>query len=346
MGVNLDSTKSFGLIVDSVPARRDTIIIGGVGDLMLGTNYPANHYLPPKDSNMLSLAIPFLQFPDITFGNLEGTILDSGGQAKTCNDPSKCYVFRMPERYGRYFSEAGIDMLSLANNHSGDFAETGRKKTQQVLDSLGIAYAGHLDCPYTIVEKNGVTYGLCAFSPNNGTVRINDYVYAKSIVNHLDTLCDVVIASFHGGAEGPDHLHVTRKTEHYYGENRGNVYEFAHMLVDEGADVIFGHGPHIVRAVDVYKDRLICYSLGNFCTYARFNLGGKRGYAPLVLVYTDPNGRFLKGQVISFLQGGEGGPVPDLGEKAFLEIQRLTELDFPEARIVFEADGSFHLGQN
>ena len=66
---------------------------------------------------------------------------------------------------------------------------------------------------------------------------------------------------------------VTREREYYYGENRGNVYELAHLMVDHGADVILGHGAHVVRAIEVYNQRVIAYSLGNFLTYSRFNLG-------------------------------------------------------------------------
>ncbi|NNE55943.1 MAG: CapA family protein, partial [Flavobacteriales bacterium] len=189
---------------------QDTLVIAGVGDVMLGTNYPEERYLPPGNANMLLKAAEDLQRPDITFANLEGTILTTGGQAKQCNDPSKCYVFRMPESYGQFLADCGIDMVSLANNHSGDMGSTGRKVTQDLLESLNIGSAGHLNQRYTLIEKDSIVYGMCAFSPNKGTHRINNYENARSIVRELDTICDVIIASFHGGAEGPDHCHVTR----------------------------------------------------------------------------------------------------------------------------------------
>lgn len=323
-------------------AQSDTLSIMGVGDIMLGTNYPSERYLPPGGKNMMVAAAPLLQSADMAFGNLEGTILDSGGKAKQCNDPSKCYVFRMPEAYGAYLTECGLDAVSLANNHSGDMGSSGRKKTQEVLDTLGVAYAGHTNCPTTIWEQDGVTYGLAAFSPNNGTQRITDIAAAKALVAGLDSLCDVVIVSFHGGAEGPDHTHVTRKTEKYYGENRGNVHLFSHAVVDAGADIVFGHGPHVVRAMELYKGRLIAYSLGNFCTYARFNLTGKRGCAPVLEVRVDRTGAFLEGQIHSFAQQGEGGPYLDPTHKAFEEMKRLTLADFPsDSGITFGEAGWF-----
>ena len=86
---------------------------------------------------------------------------------------------------------------------------------------------------------------------------IHDYEKATAIIEHLDSISDVVIVSFHGGAEGSKYQHVSRKNEFFYGEDRGNVYEFARRMIDAGADVIFGHGPHVTRAVDVYKKRFI-----------------------------------------------------------------------------------------
>ena len=56
--------------------------------------------------------------------------------------------------------------------------------------------------------------------------------------------------------------HVTREREYFYGENRGNVYEFSHAMIDAGADMIFGHGPHVARAIEVYKNRFYCLQLG------------------------------------------------------------------------------------
>lgn len=309
---------------------------------MLGTNYPSERYLPPGNANMMAEVLPLLQEADVTFGNLEGTILDSGGKAKQCNDPSKCYVFRMPEAYGAYLRDAGIDAVSLANNHSGDMGASGRTKTQAVLTELGVQFAGHLTCPSAVWEQDNVTYGLAAFSPNNGTPRITDVDGARAIVSKLDSICDIVIVSFHGGAEGPDHTHVTRKTEKYYGENRGNVHRFAHAVVDAGADIVFGHGPHVVRAMEVYNDRLIAYSLGNFCTYARFNLNGSRGHAPILNVSVRPDGKFLAGEIVSCLQSGEGGPVFDPNHAAYRAMERLTLADFPEdSGIKFLGSGRF-----
>ena len=133
-----------------------------------------------------------------------------------------------------------------------------------------------------------------------GDVRssINDLQVSTNIIKELDKLCDIIIVSFHGGAEGQKYENVTRKQETYYGENRGNVYKFAHNAIDAGADIIFGHGPHVTRAIDLYKDRFIIYSLGNFCTYGRFNISGVYGISPIIELTVDNNGRFLNAEFL------------------------------------------------
>ena len=78
---------------------------------------------------------------------------------------------------------------------------------------------------------------------------------AKDIVKELSKTCEIVIVSFHGGGEGANYQNVTRKTEYCYGENRGNVYEFSHAMIDAGADIIIGHGPHVPRAIEYIKKR-------------------------------------------------------------------------------------------
>ena len=96
--------------------------------------------------------------------------------------------------------------------------------------------------------------------------------FDKKTIAYLDSLVDIVIVSFHGGAEGSEYTNITKKTEIFLGENRGNPYEFSRVAIDAGADVIFGHGPHVTRSMDIYKNRFIAYSLGNFATYARMSL--------------------------------------------------------------------------
>jgi poly-gamma-glutamate capsule biosynthesis protein CapA/YwtB (metallophosphatase superfamily) len=327
------------LVIDTLKSKADTISIIGVGDIMMGTNYPENK-LPPNDGELLLKNVKsVLQDASLTFGNLEGTLLDSGGTPKSCRDPKVCYVFRTPVRYVKNLVDAGFDVMSLANNHAGDFGDIGRKSSMKTLGEANLEYAGQLAKPYTIFTKDSITYGVVAFAPNSGCVNLNDIEGGKKIVAHLDSIADIVIVSFHGGAEGATFQHVPRADELFHGENRGDVYKFAHEMIDAGADVIFGHGPHVTRAVDIYKDRFIAYSMGNFCTYRGISVTGVNGLAPIIKIYTDTTGKFLKGKIIPTYQSYETGVRFDAEKQVIGIIRELTKKDFPESAIHIDENG-------
>lgn len=328
-----------------IAQKPDTVSIIGVGDIMLGTAYPLPKYLPPNNdcSPLLEEVKPILRDADVTFGNLEGAFLNEGPTTKNCKDTLKCYAFRMPDKYVNCLSDAGFTVMSLANNHSGDFGMKARINTMRLLDSVGIQYGGLEIKPSAEFIIDSVKYGFIAFAPIRATLDMLNLKMASKMVADLKSRNDIVIVSFHGGAEGREHEFVTREAEEFYGEDRGNVYEFAHLMVDAGADVIFGHGPHVARAIELYKGRLIAYSLGNFCTYARFNLSGPNGLAPIVKVYTNTQGEFLHGQIFSAQQLGEGGATLDSQNRALKKIQYLSQHDFPENKLQILDNGELLL---
>ena len=322
------------------PTPTDYVDLVAVGDIMMGTNFPNESYLPRDKGRMLWKDVKsYLQEADICFGNLEGVILSDGGEQKECKNPKACYLFRTPDEYAFNFKEAGFDLLSLANNHANDFGQTGRLNTQKVLDSLGIAYAGSIESPVTSITRKRLRIGLIAVAPNKGTLSIHDTDQILRLVKELDKKNDIVLVSFHAGAEGAKNMHVTREREFYYGEDRGNVYDFAHLMIDQGADLLIGHGPHVPRAIELYQDRLIVYSLGNFLTYGRFNLKGPNGEAPLFRIRLDNAGRFMEGQIHSFYQDYQLGPRLDMNAKATHTIRSLSIEDFPESPIIIDETG-------
>ena len=330
--------------LDTVPveqATKKTFRIVGVGDMMLGTNYPSPNYLPRNGGkDLLTDVLDTLLNADVTFGNLEGTLVEKGKMSKNCKNPSLCYAFRSPESYADHFSNAGFDLLSLANNHSGDFGWEGRKRTKALLDERGIKYAGLAESDeMAILEKDGMRYGFCAFAPNSGTCDIRNINRAKQIVSKLVETTDIVIVSFHGGAEGVKNQRVPKRTETFYGENRGNVHAFAHAVIDAGADIVFGHGPHVTRAMELYKDRFIIYSLGNFCTYGRFSLSGAAGIAPIISLEVDEAGAFIKGQITPIYQQKTHGPKVDPQKRAITKLIELTAADFPDTPLEIKKDG-------
>jgi len=313
-----------------------------VVDIMLGTSYPDNRTLPPDSAkNSFKNVLDELRNADITFGNLEGTLLDTGAPAYfKLHQLRPAYLFRMPVSYGAVLKQAGFNVLSLANNHINDFDVQGRTSTMKTLDSLGIQYGGLYSKPSAIFKIKGLTYGFCAFAPNSQTLSLLNLKRAAVIIKKLKQQCDIVIVSFHGGGEGTAYEHIPCTYEKFITENRGDVHAFAHNAIDAGADIILGNGPHICRAMELYKNRLIAYSLGNFCTYRCVSVEGICGMAPLLKVYVNKKGEFLRGRIISNTQSHNKGLVADSLNRAVNRIRMLTRTDFEQPGLSIADDGT------
>jgi poly-gamma-glutamate capsule biosynthesis protein CapA/YwtB (metallophosphatase superfamily) len=325
---------------ESLPPRVSTLTVAAVGDIMLGTDFPKN-ILPDDDgAGFLGEVTPVLTSADIAFGNLEGVLLDGGEPVKECKDPSVCHLFRSPTRYAQHLAAAGFDVMSLANNHAHDFGEEGRSSGMQALESVGIRHSGR-EGDVASWEVGGLRVALIAFAPNIGAHALNDYARAAELVAELASRHDIVLVSFHGGAEGVDAATLPFAEETYHGEARGNVVTFAHAVIDAGADLVLGHGPHVPRALEYYNERLIAYSLGNFATYYGISVEGTKGLAPIQSAELDAGGRFLRGRIESMIQVRPGGPRPDPARGALEMMRSLTERAFGSGHIRFEPDGQF-----
>jgi len=134
-------------------------------------------------------------------------------------------------------------------------------------------------------------------------------------------------------------MHVPFAEEEYYGEPRGDVARFSRSVVDAGADLVLGHGPHVVRGMELYKDRLIAYSLGNFATYYGISVTGAKGIAPILLTTIDASGRFVEGEIVSTIQLRPDGPSIDEDQRALNLIRGLSLQDFGNPGLAFEQDG-------
>ena len=341
-----DQAKLAALIKEegkSAPQTFDTredasLRIRAVGDLMIGTSFPRG-YLPPnggKDT-FTDVAASLID-ADLTFGNLEGPLCDSGKSTK-CEKIKNCYAFRSPTSYKEIFRDAGFDMLSTANNHASDFGRTCQLTTESTLDSVGIAHSGRPgDIAYRTV--NGLRVAMIGFHTSPSGHHLNNHRKAKELVQALSQQNDLVIVSFHGGAEGEKALHLPKGRETFYGEDRGDLRTFARIVIDAGADVVLGHGPHVLRGMEIYNDRLIAYSLGNFATYGRFSLRGNKGIGVILEVSVDSSGAFLGGKLISTKQKGRGIPVLDPENHAVNLIRKLSQDDFDGTGILVAQDGS------
>ncbi len=316
------------------------ITIASVGDMMLGTDYPENH-LPDDDGvGFLSAVTPVLSAADIAFGNLEGVLVDGGEPAKKCSNPNACYLFRSPTRYAGYYAAAGFDVMSLANNHARDFGEEGRTATMQALAAVGIRHSGR-EGDFASFEASGLKVAVLAYAVTRESNMLLDYELAEQTVREFAASHDIVMVTFHGGAEGVDATNLPFAEEEYYGEPRGDVVKFSRMVVDAGADLVIGHGPHVVRAMERYNGRLIAYSLGNFATYYGISVAGIKGIAPILVTTLDGNGRFVEGSVVSTIQLRPAGPSLDPGQRALQLMRGLTAEDFESPGLRFHDDGRF-----
>lgn len=319
--------------------QEKTATVAFTGDIMMGTTFPSTQ-LPPQQGRQLFVdAAPVLQRVDLAFGNLEGTLCDGGKSRKVVS--SKCYAFRTPTSFSPRLKEAGYDFLSMANNHAFDFGLEGVKSTIKCLDAQHIKHAGVKDFPeYAIIEHNGLKYGVCAFGHNEYTFRHQNLDLVRRIITDLANQTDIVIVSFHGGAEGAKRNRLPYGREIFLGEDRGDLRHFAHFCIDAGADVVYGHGPHVVRAVELYKEHFIAYSLGNFCTPYGINVSGISGYAPILELKLTEDGRFVNGQIHSFIQYRGKGPRKDSQHRVAREIRRLTKLDMPGVKLQISDTGA------
>ena len=314
------------------------ISIASVGDMMIGTDYPRNH-LPDDDGvSFLADVAPILSAADITFGNLEGVLIDGGEPGKKCSNPNACYLFRSPTRYAEHYRNAGFDVLSLANNHARDFGEEGRTSSMNAIAAAGMRHSGRVD-DFASFEHGGLRIAVLAYAVTKNSNMMLDYELAFTTVADFAKTHDIVVVSFHGGAEGADVTHVPFADEEYYGEPRGDVVRFARGVVDAGADLVIGHGPHVVRGMERYKDRLIAYSLGNFATYYGISVAGIKGVAPILTTTLDGDGRFVEGEIVSTVQLRPAGPSIDPKQRALNLIRGLSIEDFGEPGLTFLPDG-------
>ena len=323
------------------------IRIKAVGDIMLGTDYPEDRLPPDNGEAQLAAVKDLLKDADVTFGNLEGALADGLPPTKVCNDKASCYLFRTPTRFAETLKAAGFDVMSLANNHARDFGEEGRDSSKKALREAWIGQSGRDTSEARpegdILKWNtaGRSIALIAFAPNPGNHALLDIAGAVAKVRTLADERDLVIVSFHGGGEGADRTRVVKGMEEFRGEQRGDLVAFSHAVIDAGADLVIGHGPHVPRALELYKGRLIAYSLGNFATWYGISINGTAGLAPVLAVTLDEEGKLVEGHIHSNTQDRRNGVQPDPERRAYKLMRKLSMQDFPAGGLQFESDGDF-----
>jgi hypothetical protein len=308
----------------AAPSRRKPrkITFAAVGDTAMGITPE----LPPEPATYFDPIEPDLR-ADVVFGNLEGTLTDVSESPKCGPGSHECFAFRAPPEYARYLQAAGFRIMSDANNHSFDFGEAGERQTIEALHDAGIAQTG-LPGQIKILRVDGLEVAFLGFAPYSNTASLTDLEGARSLIGRASRAADVVVVAIHAGAEGTDAQHVTGEEETYLGEDRGNAEEFAHAAVDAGADLVLGSGPHVLRGMEVYRGRLVAYSLGNFSGYHNFSLEGALGQTVALHATLAAHGAFLGGKLDSVALVEAGQPVPDPEGAGAALVAQLSKEDF------------------
>ena len=315
------------------------IILSFVGDVMTGSDYPNKSYLPSNEGKDIFKSVEnYFKNSDVNFANLEGAIANTNTQSSKRSKNS--YSFRMPPYMANRIAEAGFNIVAVANNHSRDFGDKGYKQTQEYLKNAEIKIVGNILNTATIIEIKNKKIGFLAFYyfsyANNS---IQDITSAKLLVEKTKKECDFLVVSFHGGAEGGNMFRVPKETEIFYGENRGDVYKFARAVSDAGADLIIGHGPHVLRAMEIYNNSFIAYSLGNFVGYKQFSLAGNNGISAILQITLNDNLKINSAKVIPIKLINGGIPSVDSSNEAIKKLNNYADLDFPNSGIKFNSEG-------
>ncbi|HEY9701257.1 MAG TPA: CapA family protein [Allocoleopsis sp.] len=323
---------------DSKPIvdKNQTITIKAVGDMVPGTKYSKIREIKQK-MLMFDNVKEHLGGADILFGNFESTLTNHPYSAKDDSQPN-IFAFRTAPSYGNLIKSKGFDVLSIANNHSFDYGEKGFTDTMENIKKSGLEYVGEKN-QILYVEKKGMKIAFIGFSTYKEHNSLNDLESGIKLVKEAKQKANVVVISFHGGAEGTNAMNVRNKTEIFYGENRGNLVLFARTMIDNGADLVLGHGPHVVRAMELYKGKLIAYSLGNFLGDGALSTSSFTANSMILEVKLNGEGNFVNGNIIPVKINNLGVPTYDGNLSSIRQVQNLTKSDFPQTSIMIDKKG-------
>jgi hypothetical protein len=313
---------------------RGVVTIAAVGDIAMGST----PRLPPAGGRTLFDAVETDLGADVVLGNLEGTLTNAAASSTCRPSSTQCFAFRTPPSYARNLRDAGFTVLNLANDHTNDYGETGLADTVGALERAGL---GHTGLPGDVARQTvgGLRVAVVGFSTSPWSQSMTDLAAVRRAVKKADAGADVVVVTAHMGGEGVDRQRVQAGTERYLGENRGDPVRFAHTAIDAGADLVVGHGPHVLRGMEWYRGRLIAYSLGNFAGYGVFALGGPLSVGAILRVSLAGDGSFETGVLVPTKLVGKGLPALDELEEAHGLVRSLSRADFGPRRATVSRSG-------
>ena len=320
-------------------AQTGSITLSATGDIIMGS---APNRLPANGGDGFFDSVKAGLKSDLVMGNLEQPLTDDTGTSK-CGSPPRanCYAFRSPPSYAGHLAGAGFELMNTANNHSKDFGAAGFRSTQRALESAGLKHTGAED-EITVADVKGVKVAVVGFSPYAGANNLNDLAHSREVIQKAKGEADLVVVQVHMGAEGSEKGHVKPGNEIYFGENRGDPIEFSHAVIDAGADVVIGHGPHVLRGMQFYRGKLIAYSLGNFAGGGKtLSSDGVLKYGGILHVSLTKDGGWAGGEFLSTYMNSAGVPTRDsANERGRALVAALSADDFGDTAAKIGKDGS------
>lgn len=239
------------LIEEKPEIKIQEITISAVGDCTLGTDtdFGAGNF---KDvfnqvngdySYFFKNVYPILSEDDLSIANLEGPLTEVEEEFRV----DKTFNFKGDNEYTNILTEGSIEAVNLANNHSFDYGNLGYEDTKKNLNDANIPFFGYDN--YCIYDVNGIKVGLAGIT---GWTEEEAKVNTQNAMDYFqENQVDLKIISYHWGIEREPKQNATQE----------NIARFA---IDNGADLILGHHPHVLQGIEVYKGKYIVYSLGNF----------------------------------------------------------------------------------
>lgn len=301
------------------------VTLKAVGDIVLGSDWPESHYPPGFEEDIFSQIKKTLGNADVIFGNFEGALTRHDVSNKKNFETGTVFAFRMPPRFAPLLKSAGFDVMHISNNHTFDFGEIGFLDTLKNLSDANILTVGDKN-KIVLQQIKDVTLAWIGFSYSERHNDMRDMELLAELIGKARAQADLVIVSVQAGAEGSEALRVINGEEMFLGEKRGNVFAFGRKAVDLGADLVLGHGPHVLRGMECYQGKLIAYSLGNFIGYGALSKQRAAAISAILEVRLTKDRQTLNYNVIPVKFNDQKIPYPDEDNFARYLINDLSRI--------------------
>ena len=342
--------------LERVYAYRDTakIRVCAGGDVTLGTNLDTTwtafaarklkRPVPalPAPTTLLAPLHPLFDGADVVLLNVEGAIGDGASSIDKCaKSTSGCFALRMPPAAARAIRGAsrGIVVANLANNHARDAGPEGLRETVRRLTDAGVVVTGVDTLPTLVPTRHGDTLAILGFATSGPPNDLRDLDAVRRHVARATASYRRVIVTMHLGAEGAKAQRTLDSTERYLDVTRGNPVAFADAAAGQGADLVIGHGPHVLRAAEWRGQSLVLYSLGNLVTYGPFSHREPMRRGAVACATVDGRGAVSAARLYPTVQRAPGSVRTDRSRRALTLVDSLSKLDFPESGARVLKDG-------